>query len=108
MHYYEVAPDRVFRAASGTLTYHWDAPLKPGTIVAIPLGRATASGIILRAVSQPNFTTKPLSRVIYDTPLPPHLLAAARWLSDYYLCPLPDVVKAILPSGVAKQRRAVK
>ena len=108
MNYYEVVPTRVFRAGSDVLTYHSDTVLQPGTIISIPLGKSTVTGVIIRTVPHPDFTTKSISRVIYDTPLPAHILTAAKWLSDYYLCPLPEVIRAILPTGVEKNRRAPK
>ena len=105
MNYYEVVPTRVFRAGADILTYQFDNTLAVGTIVTVPLGKSTVPGIITKAVQKPSFATKPITKVLYDTPIPTHLLKAAQWLSSYYLCPLPEVIRSILPTGIEKTRR---
>jgi len=105
MYYLEVAPTITFRAGADVLTYHHDVKLTAGTIVTIPVGRKTVPGVIVRTVNKPDFATKPISQVLYDTPLPPHLISAAKWLSEYYACPLSDSLRAILPTGVNVTRR---
>jgi primosomal protein N' (replication factor Y) len=108
MRYYEVAPNLSFRQNSDFLTYHHDAELLPGVTVSIQVGSKSANGVIFRQVTKPDFATKPISRVLYDTPLPPHLLSAISWLSDYYSCPLTEVVRSALPTGLDKTRRSPK
>lgn len=103
--FYEVIPIRVFRSGSGTLTYSSDLKLKPGHIVEIPLGKNKTYGIILKKVSSVDFPTKPITRLLYDTPLPSHILKSISWLSSYYLTPLPLVAKLFLPQGLGKKRR---
>lgn len=103
--YYEVIPTKIFRAGSGILTYSSDTSLTPGQIVEIPLGKTKSIGIISRPVKKPPFATKPISRIIYEEPLPSHLLKSIFWLSDYYLCPLPTVANLFLPKGIGKNRR---
>lgn len=103
--FYEVIPLKLFRAGAGILTYSSDIPLKIGTIVTIPLGRTTTTGIVIKKVTSVDFSTKPLSGILYDTPLPAHLVKALLWLSEYYLVPLPTVAKLILPVGINKKRR---
>lgn len=103
--YYEVIPIRLFRAGAGILTYSSDLKLQPGHIVEIPLGRAKTYGIILKKVARVDFKTKPITKLLYDTPLPPHILKSILWLSQYYLTPLPTVAKLFLPNGIGKSRR---
>ncbi|MBO7720292.1 primosomal protein N' [Candidatus Saccharibacteria bacterium] len=103
--FYEVIPIRVFRAGSGVLTYSSDLKLKPGHIVEIPLGRGKTYGIIFKKVASVDFPTKPITRLLYDTPLPSHVLKSIPWLSSYYLTPLPLVAKLFLPQGLGKKRR---
>lgn len=44
---------------------------------------------------------KPLKSVLDQHPLiQPKLLDLARWISDYYLCPLGTVIETIVPTGV--------
>src|SRR5262249_42892483 len=44
---------------------------------------------------------KPLARLIDPEPLlSPAMLRLAEWMADYYLCPLGQVLQAIVPAGV--------
>ena len=98
--YYEVIPSRLFRADAGILTYSSDQPLSPGQLVTIPIGKSTALGLVLRKVTKLSFDPKklkPITTILDFPPLPPHLLHAITWLSDYYLSPLPMILNLILP-----------
>lgn len=103
--FYEVIPEKLFRKDAGILTYSFDSPLAPGTIVEIPLGKTNSVGVILKKVAQPNFATKPISKILYTTPLPTHLLKTMLWMSEYYMTPLPTILNLILPKGITKNRR---
>ena len=103
--FYEVIPTKIFRNGSGALTYASDLKLEPGHIVTVPLGRTSCVGIVLKKVPQPSFPCKPITKLLYSTPLPPHLLKSALWLSSYYLSPLPATASLLLPVGVEKKRR---
>ncbi|MBR3368552.1 primosomal protein N' [Candidatus Saccharibacteria bacterium] len=103
---YEVIPLKIFRSGADYLTYSSETALKPGQIVEIPLGKTTSIGIIKRKVTKTvSFETKQIKKILYETPLPTHLLKAMLWLSDYYLIPLPTVASLFIPKGVAKSRR---
>ena len=106
--FYEVIPTRIFRQNSRALTYHSDAKLEIGQLVMIPLGRVTVPGIVFKKIKKPNFPTKKISQILYEQPLPKHLVDAVQWLADYYLAPLPQVVNLMLPVGVNKKRRMSK
>lgn len=106
--YYEVIPIRQFRDDAGILTYSSETSLKPGHIVEIPLGKSKTFGIVLKSVRSVNFKTKPISKILYDTPLPDHILKSILWLSEYYLTPLPATAKLFLPNGIGKNRRKLK
>lgn len=104
--FYEVIPTKIFRNDSGTLTYFSQQKLLPGHIVLIPLGKTTCPGIIVKSISKPSFSCKPIKSLLYSTPLPTHLLKALFWLSSYYLSPLPSVASLVLPVGIAKNRHS--
>ena len=108
MNYYLIAPAKAFHDTDSTLTYASESPLKIGQIVEIPLGKQSTIGIVVKITTKPDFPTKPITRVLYDRPLPKHILKALSWLPDYYRCPAPSVVQAILPRGITKNRRAAK
>ena len=108
MNYYLIAPAKTFHADDQTLTYASETPLKIGQIVEIPLGKQSTIGIISAKTTQPDFETKAITRIIYDQPLPSHLVKAMFWLSDYYRCPLSSFIQAMLPRGITKNRRNPK
>ena len=107
--YYEVIPIRLFREDGGVLTYAApeDTASKPqaGQIVEIPLGKNKTYGIISKKVSSANFKTKPITRIVYNQPLPAHIIKSIFWLSAYYDVPLPLAAKTFLPQGIGKNRR---
>ena len=108
MNYYLIAPAKTFHETDNTLTYSSETPLKIGQIVEIPLGKQKTVGIIVKNTTKPNFDTKNILRVLYEQPLPTHILKALFWLTDYYRCPMSAVVQAILPRGITKNRRTPK
>ncbi len=98
--FFEVIPTEVYRSGAGALTYSSKLPLRPGHLVLIPLGRRTTTGIVLKAVKQVDFPTKPIITLLHPYPLPAHLLKVALWLSEYYLSPLPACANLLIPSGI--------
>lgn len=107
MNYYLIAPAKSFHQSENLLTYESETPLQIGHIVEIPLGRQNAIGVVVKKTKKPDFTTKPINNILYETPLPEHLIKAMLWLTDYYRCPLSSVVQAALPRGITKKRRSV-
>lgn len=103
--FYEVIPTTMFHQGCGILTYSSDLKLMPGQIVSIPLGKKTVVGIVLRQVKAVDFSTKPISDILYDTPLPNHILKSILWLNQYYLSPIPLCANLFLPNGITKKRR---
>ena len=83
MNYYLVAPAKSFHQSENLLTYESETTLKIGQIVEIPFGKQSAIGIIAEKTKQPDFETKAITRVLYETPLPKHLVKAMFWLVDY-------------------------
>lgn len=102
--FYEVIPAKVF-GKGDILTYESDSSLLPGQIVEIPLGRGKTVGVINKKVAKPEFITKKISKVLYSTPLPEHLILAAKFISSYYQAPLNIALNLIFPNGVEKKRR---
>ena len=100
--FYEVIPGIIFGKNRGALTYESDDSLAPGTIVEIPLGRKEAVGVVDKKVAQPDFPTKKISKILYSKPLPRHLLAAAKFIAEYYQAPLPAALGVILPAGIGR------
>ena len=78
--------------------------LKPGTRVLIPLQKRTVTGIVVEVVgASPVAKTKSIVAPLDEEPIfDHHLLKLARWISQYYLASLGEVIATMLP---AKSRR---
>jgi primosomal protein N' (replication factor Y) (superfamily II helicase) len=81
--------------------------VRAGSRVRIPLGprRATGTVTAVRAVTEADGTTafelKPLLGVIAgQAGVAPALLRLAQWLADYYVAPLEQVMRSLLPVSV--------
>jgi primosomal protein N' (replication factor Y) len=106
--YYLVAP-LAYTGDTGSFTYHFDAQaLEVGQIVTIPLGRRLSQGIIMTTVEKPLFNTKSISAAVDVIPLPAYLLELGSWMSAYYSASSSSVWSTMLPTGIAKNRRALK
>jgi len=73
----------------------------PGMRVLVPFGRRRVTGYIISWLeSCKGFTAKKILDVLDDYPLfPEKEIPFFKWISDYYIHPLGDVIKAALPSG---------
>ncbi len=88
-----------------TFTYHLtlyqQERVKPGARVRVPVGRRRMIGYVVatRAVAPEGFATRAIEALVDRDPvLPPELLELARFAADYYLCPLGDVLAAMIPA----------
>jgi primosomal protein N' (replication factor Y) len=85
--------------------------VRAGSRVRIPLGprRATGTVTAVRAASEADSTSgyqlKPLLGVIAgQAGVPPTLLRLAQWLADYYMAPLEQVMRSLLPVSVRAEK----
>ena len=76
-----------------------------GQPVWVPFGERTLQGIVMELTDTPAVPdTREIIGAIEGEPLiPPHHLALARWISDYYLSPLFDAISLVLPPGFERQ-----
>lgn len=76
--------------------------IQVGMRILVPFGKRKLTGYVIRLHSKPTFTTvKPIEDVLDDTPaFAEDILQLAHWMSEYYLCPLGEVLKAALPAGI--------
>ena len=92
----------------GTFTYsvpqQMEGRVQPGMRVLVPFGRSKSYvGIVARLHStQPEgYTVKPLAQLMDGQPiLLESQLRQWEWVSDYYMAPIGDVMKAALPAGL--------
>ncbi len=80
--------------------------LERGVRVRVPLGRTKMSeGIVWRIHNQPpaRGIPKPVGELIDPLPVvTPPQMRLWEWVSDYYLCPLGDILKTAVPLGIRR------
>ncbi len=96
-------------AMRNTLTYlvPESFTVQPGQRVQVPLATRKATGIVLRAGSTlpPGIAARPILRVLDSEPvLNPELLELGLWIADYYVAPIGEVFRAMLPLRAATRR----
>gem|GEM_PF-54158 len=77
-----------------------------GTRVQVPLGRRKVYGVVTALADRSERTNlKPIIKIV-GTPslLTPGLLRLARWISEYYCCPLEVCLKTVLPEAVRREQ----
>jgi len=84
------------------------ACLAPGQRVEVPLGKGNALRVgccvAIDLQSRTDRPLKPVRRVLDPAPLlSGTMLQLAAWVADHYLCPLGQVLWAMVPSGVRQQ-----
>ena len=99
----------VMAAIRNTLTYQVPDSLvvQPGQRVEVPLATRKATGIVLRAGSPlpPDVEVRPILRLLDPEPvLTPQLLELGLWIADYYVAPIGEVFRAMLPLRAATRR----
>ena len=113
--YAEVAvPLHVFQ----TFTYKLNAAQREhaqvGARLMVPLGRNLVTGYIIGLRDDvpeelQDIEIKDAQDLVDTDPVcTPEILQLARWVAEYYACPLGEVIRAALPPGVSKATSAVK
>lgn len=113
--YADVAIERGIDASPTGLTYRVPGRLMPmavGERVVVPLGRGDkrATGYVIRLHEDEPANDPPrkwkIKPIVERAPgsigLPADLIELARWLSNYYVCPLGMVFGAMLPAAVTR------
>jgi primosomal protein N' (replication factor Y) len=85
----------------------WPA-VQPGVRVQVPLGRGNRKRIgyctAVENQTLPQRALKPISAVVdAQSLLSPPMLRLTQWMASYYLCPLGQVLDAVVPAGVRGQ-----
>ena len=87
------------------LTYQYNTDIPIGTIVNVPIGKKASLGVVAKKVPQPDFTCKPITKIILDHPIPSALIKLHDWMADYYATSSGIVWQTILPSRIAVNPR---
>jgi len=89
---------------------HLAGQIEPGMRVLVPLGKGnrTQVGYCIDiqpwGIAQPNVELKQVQSLLDERRLlDDKMLELTRWIARYYLCPLGQVLEAILPAGVRSQ-----
>ena len=110
--YAEVAvPLHVFQTFTYRLTPEQTGQAEVGARLVVPLGRSVVTGYILGLQDKPaaelaESDIKDAKELLDETPVcGPEILQLARWVADYYACPIGEVIKAALPPGMSPKRK---
>ncbi len=100
----------VAAAIRSALTYSVPEALevRPGQRVQVPLGMRRAAGVVVEPVASlaPGIKVREILRALDPEPaLTPELVTLGLWISEYYLAPVGEVFRAMLPLR-AETRRA--
>ncbi|RME48357.1 MAG: DEAD/DEAH box helicase, partial [Chloroflexi bacterium] len=107
---HSVPPDGDAGPEPRGLTFFYHIPpglekrLEPGHLVRVSFGQRWVQAIVLRlSDTSPVQKTKPISAILDPEPvLSPAQIALARWMSTYYVAPLIECVKLMLPPGISR------
>ena len=99
----------VLAAIRNPLTYAVPESLdvRPGQRVLIPLGTRRATGIVIEPVAQaaPGFKVREILGAVDPEPLiSPELLTLGLWMAEYYVAPVGEVFRAMLPLRATTRR----
>ncbi|RPH94198.1 primosomal protein N' [candidate division KSB1 bacterium] len=99
--------DVVFSGVEGSFSYRVPhmlaSAVQVGMRVLVPFGHRRLTGVVVSVESEPNpKATRNIEHILDEQPaFSPPLLRFTQWISEYYLCPWGDVLKAALPAGIA-------
>lgn len=93
-----------------TFSYSATDPIAAGTRVRVPFGGRKMVGVVTGPVQTPppkrEFAIKPIFEVIDSEPiLSEKMLKLGQWMSQYYLHPLGEVYRAMLPASSEKRKQ---
>ncbi len=108
MRYAEVAVNSP-AYAQGSRSFSYSIPpeieLSVGHAVRVPFGSRVLDGVVVELSDTPAFEqTKDIFSVVEEVPpIRQDLVALAKWISTYYLCPLYDALSLMLPPGFERK-----
>ena len=94
---------------SPTLSRQISGRLQPGHLVWVPFrGRRLQAVVLSLSDAAPLFETHEFISLVWAQPLLTSAqLSLAHWISDYYLAPLIEALRLMLPAGLSKRGRTV-
>ncbi|MGC1185444.1 MAG: primosomal protein N' [Candidatus Dormiibacterota bacterium] len=101
-----VSPDLKAGAPAGLYDYLIPEELRQeirlGQRVVVPFGRRQVFAFVVELLEEsPIEELRSLERIRDENPLLlPHQISLAQWISSHYLCPLPEVLRAMIPPAL--------
>lgn len=103
MYYAEILVGDATYHGDEALTYSSEAEPTAGQVVLVPLRKKQVLGLVLRSVTRPKFSVKPIAAT-QDLPLlPQQLLSLLLWIKIYYPAPLGIITQLFLPKALPKR-----
>src|SRR5688572_1655204 len=89
-----------------TIPPELEGRVEVGTRVKVPFGTRQVLGVVTALASDsPHTNLRAIAKVIGAQSLvTPKVLALARWIADYYCCPVEVALKSVLPDAVRKEK----
>src|SRR5438094_428536 len=91
---------------SRTFVYKLTAPVEIGCRVVVPFRKHEEDGFVvsLREQAPQGFEIQTISKAVDARPLiRDDIFKLCRWISEYYLAPFGEVLKAALPPGITQK-----
>src|SRR6266487_3661953 len=79
--------------------------IEVGSRVKVPFGPREVLGVVTALIEESTHTNlRCIAKVIgQQSQVTPRILALARWIADYYCCPVEIALKSVLPDAVRKE-----
>lgn len=109
----QAVPEVFAPSAQGVFHYrvppHLAGVVRVGQMVWVPFGPHRVQGVILGfSDTSPVEDVRELDGIVESEPaLSPAHIALARWISDYYVSPLADAVRLMLPPGMSQRLETI-
>ncbi|HVC39347.1 MAG TPA: primosomal protein N' [Candidatus Dormibacteraeota bacterium] len=109
-----VSPDLKAGAPAGLYDYLIPDELQPlirlGQRVVVPFGRRRVFAFVVELLDgSPIPELRSLERIRDEDPLLlPHQISLAHWIASHYLCPLPEVLRAMIPPALRTGKASAK
>src|SRR6266545_8043829 len=80
--------------------------IEVGSRVKVPFGPREVLGVVTALIEESTHTNlRFIAKVIgQQSQVTPKVLALARWIADYYCCPVEIALKSVLPDAVRKEK----
>jgi len=90
-------------------TYRSESDLQVGDLVLVPLRNELKYGIVVKTDSQRDIPRiKDVEELIESKFIPKNIVRLYKWMADYYLSTLGEVLRLALPSKILKKYESVK